>query len=74
MNLGLGNQIFADKRENRRRTGKIRHMKWAALTAASVFLAVSAVSFSSLASDHAVETIVLGEPEHVWWETDTVEK
>lgn len=74
MNLGLGNQIFADKRENRRRTGKIRHMKWAALTAASVFLAVSAVSFSSLASDYAVETIVLGEPEHVWWETDTVVK
>lgn len=29
---------------------------------------------SAWASDQAVETVWLGEPEHVWWETDTVGK
>lgn len=72
MNIGLGKLVFSDKRGSR--SGIIRKLKQAALTAAAVSLALSAVSFPSFASDHAVETVVLGEPEHVWWETDTVVK
>ena len=72
MNIGLGNLVFSDKRGSR--SGIIRKLKQAALTAAAVSLALSAVSFPSFASDHAVETVVLGEPEHVLWETDTVVK
>lgn len=45
----------------------------AAIVAAAAF--VAAVSrFPVYASDKAVEWVYLGEPEHVWWETDTVGK
>lgn len=34
----------------------------------------AAPQFSSCASDKAVETVYLGTPAHVWWETDTTGK
>lgn len=44
------------------------------LTFALALLPVAAavLPFPAYASDKAVETVYLGEPEHVWWETDTV--
>ena len=34
----------------------------------------TAVPFTAWASDKELETVWLGEPEHVWWETDTLGK
>lgn len=74
MNKGLGKQIFHKKRKKERTGGRGKLLRLPAAVSAAVFLAVTAASFPSFASDQAVETIVLGEPEHVWWETDTVVK
>lgn len=47
-----------------------------AAVAVALFTAVFAAApqFSSCASDKAVETVYLGTPAHVWWETDTTGK
>ena len=48
-----------------------------ATAAAAVLLAsafVTVPQFPSYASDKAVETVCLGAPAHVWWETDTTGK
>ena len=48
-----------------------------ATAAAAVLLAsafVTVPQFPSYASDKAVETVYLGAPAHVWWETDTTGK
>lgn len=51
----------------------------AAVMSASVFfMTVAGIAeimvFSAYASDKAVETVYLGTPKYVWWETDTVGK
>ena len=47
-----------------------------AAVAVALFTAVFAAApqFSSCASDKVVETVYLGTPAHVWWETDTTGK
>lgn len=42
-----------------------------AVLAAAAALELMAPAIPVLASDKAVETVYLGSPEHVWWETDT---
>lgn len=57
-------------------------VKETAAVTALLFLAVvpgaaagaSAAAVTTYASDKAVETVYLGEPKYVWWETDTVGK
>ena len=39
-----------------------------------LFLTAVCPNISAYASDKAVETVYLGAPEHVWWETDTTGK
>ncbi|MDO4267372.1 MAG: hypothetical protein Q4C73_02770 [Eubacteriales bacterium] len=58
----------------------IRNIKLRGRTAACVLGAAALTallplySLSAQASDKPVETIYLGEPEHVWWETETTGK
>ena len=51
----------------------MRNSKRVAVAAlAAVVLAAGQPPVTALASDHQVETVYLGSPKHVWWETDTV--
>ena len=44
------------------------------IVAAAAVLLATTPQFPSCASDKAVETVYLGTPAHVWWETDTTGK
>lgn len=44
------------------------------ISAVSAGLICAGTRVTALASDRSVDTVYLGQPKHVWWETDTVAK
>lgn len=64
---------------------KMKRRRWSGIRRAVLLTACSAsmvlsgtvggqTVITALASDKEVETVYLGQPRHVWWETDTVAK
>lgn len=58
----------------RKRLGTAMMMLGLAAAGSSAASLIGPGVFPAYASDKAVETVYLGEPKHVWWETDTIGK